>query len=87
MTFSRLAMLGCTLLAAARFAALAADPVITGDARVDHLLGQMTADEKLALIRGAPEDPATSQGQAGYIAGVPRLGIPSLRLSDGPPGC
>ena len=61
-------------------------PVVTGDAQVDKLLSQMTRDEKIALIRGASEDPATNQGQAGYIAGVPRLGIPPLRLSDGPPG-
>jgi beta-glucosidase len=61
-------------------------PVVTGDARVDKLLSQMTLEEKTALIRGASEDPATNQGQAGYLAGVPRLGIPPLRMSDGPPG-
>jgi len=46
----------------------------------------MTLEEKLALIHGTREDPATYQGQAGYIAGVPRLGIPGLRFADGPPG-
>lgn len=56
------------------------------DARVDHLLAQMSFDEKMTLIRGATENAATSQAQAGYIAGVPRLGIPPLRLADGPPG-
>ena len=61
-------------------------PVVTGDARVDKLLSQMTLDEKMALIRGASEDPATNQGQAGYLTGVPRLHIPPLRFSDGPPG-
>jgi len=61
-------------------------PSVTGNARVDKLLSQMTLDEKMALIRGASEDPATNQGQAGYITGVPRLGIPPLRMSDGPPG-
>ena len=61
-------------------------PVVTGDARVDKLLSQMTLDEKMALIRGASEDAATNQGQAGYLTGVPRLGIPPLRMSDGPPG-
>jgi beta-glucosidase len=61
-------------------------PVITGDARVDKLLSQMTIEEKMALIRGASEDPATNQGQAGYLTGVPRLGIPPIRMSDGPPG-
>jgi len=61
-------------------------PVVTGNARVDKLLSQMTLEEKMGLIRGASEDPATNQGQAGYLTGVPRLGIPPIRMSDGPPG-
>ena len=61
-------------------------PVVTGDARVDKLLSEMTLEEKMALVRGASEDPATNQGQAGYLTGVPRLGIPPIRMSDGPPG-
>ena len=56
------------------------------EARIDRLLGQLTLEEKLGLIRGGVEDPAVTQGQAGYLPGVPRLGIPSLRLADGPPG-
>jgi beta-glucosidase len=56
------------------------------EARVDQLLQQLTLEEKMDLIRGAAEDPATYQGQAGYIPGVPRLHIPSLRFADGPPG-
>ena len=66
--------------------AQSAAPTITGDARVDALLGQMTLAEKLTLIHDAREDPQEYQGQAGYIGGVPRLGIPGLRLADGPPG-
>lgn len=61
-------------------------PAITGNERVDRLLSQMTLEEKLALIHGTKEDPAVYQGQAGYLAGVPRLGIPGLRFADGPPG-
>ncbi len=61
-------------------------PVVTGNARVDKLLSQMTLEEKMALVRGASEDPTTNQGQAGYLTGVPRLGIPAIRMSDGPPG-
>ncbi len=61
-------------------------PQITGDARVDKLLGRMTLEEKLTLIHDSREDPREYQGQAGYIAGVPRLNIPGLRLADGPPG-
>lgn len=56
------------------------------DARIDKLLSQLTLEEKMQLIRGGTEDAAVYQGQAGYIPGVPRLGIPSLRLADGPPG-
>ncbi len=69
------------------FAALAGGVTnVTGDARVDRLLGRMTRAEKLRLIHDGPEDPRVYQGQAGYIGGVPRLGIPGLRLADGPPG-
>lgn len=61
-------------------------PVVTGDARVDKLLSQMTLEEKLKLIQGTHEDPKVYQGQAGYLSGIPRLRIPSLRFADGPPG-
>ncbi|WP_235215256.1 beta-glucosidase family protein [Phaeacidiphilus oryzae] len=67
----------------------AAPPAVTGDARVDRLLARMTLDEKLTLIEGQSEavlSPDTNQYQAGYLPGIARLGIPSLRLSDGPPG-
>lgn len=59
---------------------------VTGNARVDALLGRMTLAKKLTLIHDGPEDPATYQGQAGYIGGVPRLNVPGLRMADGPPG-
>src|SRR5215472_9900102 len=61
-------------------------PVVTGDARVDKLLSQMTLEEKLTLIHGTHEDPKVYQGQAGYLAGIPRLQVPGLRFADGPPG-
>ena len=54
--------------------------------RVDRLLKEMTLEEKVNLIRGDVEPAATNQGQAGYLPGVPRLHIPSLRFADGPPG-
>ncbi|MGW0390075.1 beta-glucosidase [Streptomyces sp. NPDC003042] len=53
-------------------------------ARIDALLDRLTLDEKTALLHGA-QDPAPL-GQAGYMPGVPRLGIPPLRLADGPAG-
>jgi beta-glucosidase len=56
------------------------------EARIDKLLEQMTLEEKMNLIRGGVEDPANDQGQAGYLPGVHRLNIPSLRFADGPPG-
>ncbi|HZF17492.1 MAG TPA: glycoside hydrolase family 3 C-terminal domain-containing protein [Steroidobacteraceae bacterium] len=54
--------------------------------RVRGLLAQMTREEKLAVIRGTHEPEAVFMGQAGWIRGVPRLGIPDLRFADGPPG-
>jgi beta-glucosidase len=56
------------------------------DARIDRLLKQLTLEEKMDLIRGGIEDASVYQGQAGYLPGVPRLHIPSLRFADGPPG-
>jgi beta-glucosidase len=46
----------------------------------------MTLNEKLTLIHGTQENTAVYQGQAGYLGGIPRLGIPGLRFADGPPG-
>jgi beta-glucosidase len=46
----------------------------------------MSRAEKMAVIRGAQEPAEAYQGQAGWTAGVPRLGIPDLRFADGPPG-
>jgi beta-glucosidase len=59
---------------------------VTGDPRVDGLLSEMTLDEKRLLLHDRREDSNEYQGQAGYVGGVPRLGIPGLRLADGPPG-
>ena len=80
------AVLGSALTLSAGMALGQSVPVVTGDARVDKLLSQMTLKEKLTLIYGTHEDPAVYQGQAGYLGGVPRLGIPGLRMADGPPG-
>src|SRR5262252_5359695 len=52
-------------------------------ARVNALVHAMTLDEKIALLTGAPgagtPDPSPV-GQAGFVPGVPRLGIPALRF-------
>ncbi|GGZ42342.1 beta-glucosidase family protein [Streptomyces poonensis] len=55
-----------------------------GRPRVERLLARLTLDEKISLLHGAT-DPRPL-GQAGHVAGVPRLGIPPLRLADGPAG-
>ena len=83
-------VLGCALpaliLGASLTVAAQSVPVVTGDERVDSLISQMTLEEKLTLIHGTHEDPKVYQGQAGYLGGIPRLGIPGLRFADGPPG-
>ena len=81
-----LALAGLSPVAAS--AAVAAGvPVVTGDSRVDALLNRMTLDQKLTLLEGEAEVASSSdQYQAGYLPGIPSLGTPSLKLSDGPPG-
>jgi beta-glucosidase len=46
----------------------------------------MTLEEKIGLLHGGTEASPSGVGQAGTWPGLPRLGIPSLRLTDGPPG-
>lgn len=79
------------LRAAARLATLAllaaVAPTAAKAQRVDSLLAAMTLDEKLSFLHGARDpQPAVGYNSAGYIPGVPRLGIPPLRLTDGPAG-
>jgi beta-glucosidase len=85
-TSNRLAALLFFFAGAALAQTAAGIPVVTGDAKVDKLLSQMTLEEKIAMIHGTAEPPATDQGQAGFLPGIPRLGIPALRMADGPPG-
>jgi beta-glucosidase len=66
--------------------AVSAAHAVTGNPHVDKLLSEMTFAEKVGMLHGSDENPATFQGQAGYLAGVPRLGIPPMRFADGPPG-
>ena len=60
-------------------------------ARADALVRAMTREEKLSLVHGyfppmANKTPGAPLDQmipsAGYVPGVPRLGIPALRESD-----
>src|SRR5215470_7665357 len=64
---------------------------LSPEQRADLVLKQMTLDEKLALLHGngmahapqwqMPLTPLTNGG-AGYVEGVKRLGIPPLVISD-----
>ena len=67
----------------------------TPDARAARTVAKMTADEKLSLVRGwfgasvkgAPPPfgapaPAGALQSAGFVPGVPRLGIPALQETD-----
>ncbi|MGW7728486.1 hypothetical protein ACWGJ6_34920 [Streptomyces canus] len=80
------AMLLAAGTAVAPGASGAGDARGTGSAspRVATLIARMSLDEKLSFVHGGT-DPR-KLGQAGYIPGVPRLGIPELRLTDGPAG-
>ncbi|WP_435146110.1 beta-glucosidase [Halobaculum sp. P14] len=55
----------------------------TASADIGKLLQELTLDEKIRLVHGA-SDP--SGAATGYLPGVERLGIPELRLADGPLG-
>jgi beta-glucosidase len=56
---------------------------LTPDARADLVIGQMRNDEKLRLVVGTSERPeGDAIGAAGYVGGVPRLGIPSLKETN-----
>ena len=47
------------------------------EARLDELLGAMTLQEKVSMLTGA---------SMWYSTGIERLGIPSLKVTDGPNG-
>lgn len=57
------------------------------DKKVRALLKAMTREEKMNLCHGGTNP--TNLGQianAGYLPGVPRLGVPEIRMYDGPAG-
>jgi len=64
------------------------DKSLSPDQRADLVIEQMTLDEKIQLVHGA-EGPAAmerSLGGAGFVPGIPRLGIPDLQMADGRSG-
>jgi beta-glucosidase len=63
---------------------------LSPDERAAMVLKEMTLDEKIQLLHGtgmmglspmAPES-IHSNGGAGYVVGIPRLGIPGIQMSD-----
>jgi beta-glucosidase len=90
----------CFALAACGAAALSAqssegsrDDTANPDARADAIVRVMTLDEKIHLLHGSlgfaysgkPAPDGANQG-AGFIAALPRVGVPALQLNDGPLG-
>ncbi len=64
------------------------DKSLPPDQRADLVIEQMTLDEKISLVHGL-EGPVAQQhslGGAGYVPGIPRLGIPALQMTDGRSG-
>jgi beta-glucosidase len=64
------------------------DKSLSPDKRADLVIGQMTLDEKITLVHGVEGQLAQqhSLGGAGYVPGIPRLGLPSLQMTDGRSG-
>src|SRR5260221_3044232 len=63
---------------------------LSPDERAALVLKEMTLDEKVSLLHGTgmaslgPVSPLAvkSNGGAGYVVGIPRLGIPAIQMSD-----
>ncbi|MFM1877441.1 MAG: hypothetical protein RLZZ241_307, partial [Bacteroidota bacterium] len=70
------------------------DDRLTIEVRAEDLLNRMTLEEKLHLLKGSGLGSAMGQGEkgegipgaVGTIVPTPRLGIPTVYLSDGPAG-
>ena len=82
----RIVLSTALLFVAAVFAAAQAVPVVTGDARVDKLLSQMTLEEKITLIHGTNEDARSTRARPATWPAFRGWAFPGLRFADGPPG-
>ena len=57
------------------------DRTLSPHDRAQLILAEMTTDEKLVMLHGS-----SGSQYVGYVAGNERLGIPALKLNDGPQG-
>ncbi len=61
---------------------------LSPDERAALVLKEMTLDEKISILHGGPRGRAAAatgmetNGGAGWVLGVPRLGIPPIEMSD-----
>lgn len=66
------------------------NPSLDADARADMMVKQMTLDEKIQLVHGSGWGvlrpgavvPPGDIGGAGFVPGIPRLGLPDINLAD-----
>jgi beta-glucosidase len=66
------------------------NPSLSPDERASMVVKAMTLDEKISLLHGTgmrglgPVSPLAvdSNGGAGYVVAIPRLGIPAIQMSD-----
>jgi len=68
------------------------DKTLSPDRRAELLAEQMTIDEKISLVHGngfdfgaqraAAPGVTVSNGGAGFVVGIPRLGIPAIQMAD-----
>lgn len=63
--------------------ALKVDDEATLTKKINALVAAMTQEEKFSFLGGSGTG---TQGDAGTLPGVPRLGIPQMRMYDGPAG-
>ncbi|MGA1981289.1 MAG: glycoside hydrolase family 3 C-terminal domain-containing protein [Acidobacteriaceae bacterium] len=66
------------------------DPTLDPDARADLMIHEMTLDEKIQLVHGDGWGVLRAgafvntrhNGGAGFVPGIPRLGLPDINLAD-----
>ena len=66
------------------------NPTLDPDTRADLMIHEMTLDEKIQLVHGdgwgvlraGSYVAATHNGGAGFVPGIPRLGLPDINLAD-----